>query len=186
MKKARKFTPPTKPLTIYYYGDGKGKTSAGLGAALRAAGHNYRCLILQAIKGDWPSGEQLAIPRYLKKMISIKVAGKGFMGIMGDKLPIDDHKKAAEDAIKTARDEISNGRWDLVVLDEYGDLPNLNLATIDNLLMCIPHHRKKTDVIVTGHKPIKKLINYCDLVTNMKKVKHPFDSGIIAKKGIDF
>jgi len=186
MKKARKFTPPIKPLTIYYYGDGKGKTSAGLGAALRAAGHNYRCLILQAIKGDWPSGEQFAIPKYLMKMITIKAAGKGFVGIMGDKLSIDDHKKAAEKAINIAHDEISNGKWDLVVLDEYGDLPNMKLITINKLIKCIPLKRKKTDVIITGHKPIKKLINHCDTVTNMKKVKHPFDRGIIAKKGIDF
>lgn len=181
-----KYKPSIKPLTIYYYGDGKGKTTAALGVALRAAGHGWKVLILQALKGSWPSGERVAIPKYINRSITIKTVGKGFVGIVDDKLPRREHKKAAKDAITLAKKMIASKKWDLVILDEYGDLPSLELISTADLIGAIGSHRKKTDVIITGHKPIKGLINSCDLVTRMKSVKHPFKSGIMARKGIDF
>jgi len=184
--KAKKYIPATKPITIYFYGDGKGKTTAALGVALRATGHNLRCLILQAIKDSWPSGERQSIGKYFDNKLIIKTVGRGFVGIGGDKLDINDHRQAARKAISTANDEIASGKWDIVVLDEYSDLVSLRLIDVKKLLALISRPRGKTDIIITGHKPLSGLIKLSDIVTEMKKVKHHFDRGIIAKKGIDF
>jgi len=172
-KAVRNYTHQDKPITIYYYGDGKGKTTAALGLVLRAVGYDMKVLILQAIKGSWPSGEQASIAR-------------GFIGIAHDKLPLYAHRKAACNAMKTARREIESGKWDIIVLDEFADLPTHKLVTIRNLVSLVTGARRKTDIIITGHRPIKLLISRAQLVSEIKKVKHPFDKGIIARRGLDF
>lgn len=185
-KVAKNFIHSAEPLTIYYYGSGKGKTTAALGLALRAAGHGLRVLVLQAIKGSWPSGERISIPRYLGERITIKALGNGFIGIVDDKTPFDTHKKAASRAIKIARKEIKSEKWDLIVLDEFADLPAHKLMAVRDLVKLATPKRKKTDIVITGHKAIKLLISRAQLVSEIKKVKHPFDKGIIARKGLDF
>mgnify|MGYP003796259543 CR=1 FL=1 len=185
-KAVRNYTHQDKPITIYYYGDGKGKTTAALGLVLRAVGYDMKVLILQAIKGSWPSGEQASIARYLAKNVKIKTLGRGFIGIAHDKLPLYAHRKAACNAMKTARREIESGKWDIIVLDEFADLPTHKLVTIRNLVSLVTGARRKTDIIITGHRPIKLLISRAQLVSEIKKVKHPFDKGIIARRGLDF
>lgn len=185
-KQAKNYTHSNKPLNVYYFGNGKGKTTAALGVSLRAAGHGWKVLILQAIKGSWPTGERVSIPKFLKPAVEIKAVGKGFVGIVDDKLPRKVHRDAAHEAVSLADKEISSGKWNLVVLDEYSDLPQLKLIPEKQLVDIISKPRNKTDVIVTGHTPLKQLISACHTVTEMKKMKHPFDSGIIAKKGIDY
>ena len=88
--------------------------------------------------------------------------------------------------MKTARREIESGKWDIIVLDEFADLPTHKLVTIRNLVNLVTGARKKTDIIITGHRPIKLLISRAQLVSEIKKVKHPFDKGIIARRGLDF
>jgi len=183
-KQAKNYSPSNKPLLIYYFGDGKGKTTAALGAAVRAAGHGWRVLILQAIKGSWPSGERKSIPKYLDETIEIKALGTGFVGIMDDKKSKKVHRVAAQRAFDVARNNISSKKYDLIVLDEYGDLPALGLVDTETLIDVITN--ANCHIIITGHKPIKKIIDISDIVTEMKKVKHHFDSGIIATKGLDF
>lgn len=184
MNKAKKYIHDDKPLIIYYCGDGKGKSTAALGAALRAAGHGMKCLVIQAIKGSWPSGERVSIPRYLKSKIDIRAYGEGFVGIMDDKKPISEHITAARRAIAAARRAIAAKKYDLIVLDEFGDLPALDLVDTRQLIdLFIDAH---CHIVITGHKPIKKIVGVADIVTEMKKVKHHFDSGIIATKGLDF
>lgn len=183
-KREKNYSPAKKPLLIYYYGAGKGKTTAALGTALRAAGAGMHSIILQAIKGDWPSGERISIPKYFKNCITIKALGKGFVGIMGDSKDISEHIKAARDALSAARDAIGSGRYNLIVLDEFGDLPTLKLISATQLTKVVKN--ANCHIIITGHKPIREIIDIADIVTEMKKVKHHYDSGIIASKGVDF
>lgn len=173
-----------KKLVIYYYGDGKGKSTAALGASLRAAGHGMKCLILQAIKGSWPSGECTSIPRYLDGIIDIKALGQGFIGIADDKKKMAVHIAAARRAMNAARRAIALKKYKLIILDEFGDLPGLGLVSTSDLIKLIKH--ANCHVVITGHKPIKEIIDMADITTEMKKVKHHFDSGIIATKGLDF
>lgn len=183
-RQAKKYSPSIKPLLIYYYGDGKGKTTAALGACLRAAGHGMKCLVLQAIKGSWPSGERKSIPRYLQNNIDIEALGAGFVGIIDDKKKLDEHQKAAKNAIDAARRAVASKKYNLIVLDEFSNLPSLGLIDIKVLLDTISN--PSCHIVITGHKPLKAITGIADIVTEMKKVKHHFDSGIIATKGLDY
>lgn len=183
-RQVKKYFLSNKPLLVYYYGDGKGKTTAALGACLRAAGHGMKCLILQAIKDSWPSGERKSIPRYLQNNIDIEALGAGFVGIIDDNKSKSVHKTAARKAIRAARRAIASKKYKLIVLDEFGDLPPLGLVDIGMLTNTVS--KSNCHIIITGHKPLKAISNIADIVTEMKKVKHHFDSGIIATKGLDF
>jgi cob(I)alamin adenosyltransferase len=169
--------------TVYYYGYGKGKTTAALGLALRAAGAGKKVYILQFIK-QWKSSEHKSIAGL--KNIDIKVGGKGFYKIMGDKQPDDEHKQAAYQALQEAHDIIKSGKYDVVVLDEVTDLVQWGLAKEGQILDLIRLKPAKQILVMTGHIAPKEIIKACNLVTEMKKIKHPYDEGILAQAGIDF
>jgi len=175
-------------LIIYYYGDGKGKTTAALGAVLRAVGHGWSCLVLQAIKGPWPSGEVRTIKKHLASIpVKIVLHGRGFVGIRGDTLTKREHRQAAMQAITKAREGIGSGRYRLVVLDEFADLAALKLAAKEKIAALIDTaRRQKVTIIITGHTYEPSLARQADIVTKMQKVKHGYDCGIMALKGIDF
>ncbi len=176
-------------MILLYTGNGKGKTSAALGGAFRALGHGYRVLIVQFFKGDWPIvfGEIESAKKH--KKLEILQLGQGFCKIMGDKKPFKAHKMAADKALKLAKDKITSGRYDLVMLDEviYAlNYLNIRLIREKDLIDIIRHTPKSTHLILTGRNAPKKIIALCDLVTEMKEIKHPFKKGITAQKGIDF
>src|SRR5438552_2174145 len=104
-----------KGLTIIYIGDGKGKTSAAAGLAVRAAGTGFKVLYLQFVKGDWPSGERASLA---KLGVEVKLMGRGFVGILGDRKPIEEHIKAAKLAMAESIKLLKSKKYDLVVLDE--------------------------------------------------------------------
>jgi len=173
-----------KGLTIIYIGDGKGKTTAAAGLAMRAAGTGMKVLFLQFVKGDWKSGE-IAV---LEKMpnVNVKILGKGFVGILGDKKPLAEHVKAALDALELSKKALVSGVYDLVVLDEAISAIESKLLTVEDILSLIKAKPEQAHLCLTGHKRIRKLIDAADLVTEMKMVKHPYYKGILAQKGIDF
>src|SRR3989344_9705363 len=105
-----------KGLTIIYIGDGKGKTSAAAGLAIRAAGSGFRVLYLQFVKGNWPSGEREILGKL--ENVDVKLMGKGFVGILDDKKPIEVHIQAAKDALEESHKALKSGKYDLVILDE--------------------------------------------------------------------
>ena len=171
-------------MIIYYYGNGKGKTTAALGTMLRAAGHGWHCLLIQAIKGDWPTGEAKLLRGGRIPGVSIISAGLGFVGIMGDKRKRTKHRAAGRKALDTAREAINSRRWQLIVLDEFADLPELGEGLYDELVAVL--QSGKTHIIITGHRFRRRIAQRADTVTRMEKKKHPFDCGIMAEKGIDY
>lgn len=171
-------------LTIIYIGDGKGKTSAAAGLAVRAAGTKFKVLYLQFVKGDWPSGEREVLASLPN--VEVKLMGLGFVGILGDRKPIEDHIKAARNAMAESIKALKSKKYDLVVLDEAISAIESKLLTVDEVYAIMKAKPKSVHLCLTGHKRIKKLIEAADLVTEMKMIKHPYYKGILAQRGIDF
>src|SRR3989338_8118129 len=178
-----------KGLVIVYTGDGKGKTSAALGNVFRALGHGWRVLVIQFFKGDWPIVFGELESAKLHKNLEILQLGKGFVKIMGDKKPFKDHQIAATEAVKLAKEKILSGKYDLVVLDEVNyavDYLDIRLVELKDLIEIIEKKPEHTHLILTGRDAKKEIIELADLVTEMKEIKHPFQKGIPAQKGIDY
>jgi cob(I)alamin adenosyltransferase len=172
-------------LVIVYTGKGKGKTTAALGMALRAIGYNHKVCMIQFIKGSWHYGEMTSSKR-LEPEFELTAVGKGFVGIMDDKSPIEDHKKIAQEALKIAQEKISSKKYDIIILDEINYALNLNLIELDDVLKIISDKPDSVNLVLTGNHAKDEIIEKADLVTEMREIKHPFKLGIRAKKGIDF
>jgi cob(I)alamin adenosyltransferase len=174
-----------KGLVIVYTGKGKGKTTAALGMALRAVGYSYKVCMIQFIKGSWHYGEMTSSKR-LEPEFEIIAIGRGFVGIMDDKTPVEEHKKIADEALHIAQEKIFSKKYDIVILDEVNYAVNLGLIKLENVLELIRKKPEDVNLVLTGNHAKEELIELADLVTEMREVKHPFKSGIRAKKGIDF
>ncbi len=172
-----------KGLIILYTGEGKGKTTAALGLVLRAVGYNKKCLIVQFGKA-WFTGELVGI----KNLPNVKIiqGGKGFLDILGSKVSKQEHIKATSSAFEILYKEVTTGNWDIVVADEIVGAVASKVLPLTKALQLIKSKPVKMDLVLTGHYAHKKLIDMSDLVTEMKEIKHPFQKGILAKKGIDF
>lgn len=175
-----------KGLVIVHTGDGKGKTTAALGLALRAWGDGLRVLILQFIKGSWEYGELKAIEKLnsLDDRIDVRQCGLGFT--RRDSENAEEHRKAAENALNEAKKAIVNGKWDMVILDEINYAVKFGLIGEDDLLSLLELKSDTLHLVLTGRDALPSLIDKADLVTEMKLVKHPFQRGIKAQKGIEF
>ncbi len=174
-----------KSLIHIYTGDGKGKTTAALGSALRALGANKKVAIIQFIKKPNYS-EHKAIKKY-KLPILIESFGIGYYHILGDKKPKAQHKKTAEKALERARDIIKSKKYDVIILDEINVAIGFGLINIDEVLSLLSERPLTTNVLIlTGRRAHPKLVKIADLVTEMKKIKHPFDKGVQAEKGIEY
>lgn len=177
-------------LIIVYTGDGKGKTSAALGAAMRALGHGWKVLVIQFFKGDWPVvyGE-LELAKRLYPQFEVLQLGRGFVKIMGDKKPFDEHVEAAHAALQLTKERMESGQYDLVILDEvnyalgYLDFKLIELKDVLELLRNKP---PQMHMILTGRNAHPQVIEMADLVTEMKEIKHPMKKGIPAQQGIDY
>lgn len=172
-----------------YIGNGKGKTTAAVGTAVRAAGYGWKILFLQFMKeAKWPSGERSS----LRKLgVDVYVMGEGFYKILNDQKPEEVHQAAAAKALALSYERLLSGAYQLVILDELGSAVEEGLLARKPVEELLKMHSKKglakqTHLIWTGHKKIPWMLKYADLVTEMKKIKHPYDKGIIATKGVDF
>lgn len=181
--------PAEHGLTHAYIGSGKGKTSAAVGTAFRAAGYGWKIVFIQFMKeAKWPSGERTS----LRKLgIEVFVMGEGFYKILNDNKSDDQHKNAATKALELGRQKLLSGQYQLVVLDELGTAVEEGLLEKKPVEQMLKEHAKdktarNVHLIWTGHKKIDWMLKYADLITDMKKVKHPFDKGIIATKGLDY
>ncbi len=183
-------------MIIVFTGNGKGKTTAALGQAIRALGRGKRVLMLQFIKNS-ESGEHLFLKslsakggsasggKFPASRFKIIPAGKGFVKILGDKLPLSEHKKAAQAALKLAKKEIAGKKRDLIILDEINVAADLGLVKVADVLKILP--RKSLPVVIlTGRGAPKSFIKAADLVTEMKEIKHPFKKGAAAQVGVEF
>src|SRR3989338_1345697 len=177
-------------LIVVYTGNGKGKTSAALGAALRALGHGWRVLVIQFFKGDWPVvfGE-VEMGKHLAPQFEVLQLGKGFVKAMGDRKPFEEHLAAAREALRTAKERITSGRYDLIVLDEiiYAiDYAGVQLISVEDVLELIAAKPPALHLVLTGRNAPQALIDRADLVTEMREIKHPWAKKIPAQEGIDY
>ena len=172
-------------LVIVYTGGGKGKTTASLGMALRAIGYNHKICMIQFIKGSWHYGE-IESSKRLEPEFEIIAAGKGFVGIIDDTSPKEEHVKVAKDAINICKEKIKSKKYDIIILDEVNYAINLGLIDVNDVINLIKIKPTKLNLVLTGNHAANEILELADLVTEMKEIKHPFQKGIKAKKGIDF
>ncbi len=172
-------------LVLVNTGDGKGKTTAALGTVLRAVGYGHRCLIIQFIKGSWSYGEMKSIRR-LEPEVEFHRMGKGFVGIVDDTLPREDHEQAAREALAYARERLRSGDYRLVLLDEIFVAVGLKLLTTQDVLDVLNDRPSSTTLILTGRGAPQEVIDRADTVTEMREVKHAYRQGILAIRGVDF
>ena len=166
-------------LILVHTGDGKGKTTAALGLAVRACGAGLKVLILQFIKGQRRSGELKALDAL---GIEVRQLGLGFL----TKENFDAQKKSALSAIELARREIFSGAWDLIILDEINYAVKFGLLGAEEILELIKIRPPQLHLVFTGRDALPELIDAADLVTEMKLIKHPFQNGVAAQSGIEF
>ena len=174
-----------KGLVIVYTGNGKGKTTAALGLCIRAVGYDQKVCIIQFIKGSWKYGELDGIKKLAPNVVLFQ-KGLGFVGIIDDKLDKSEHIKAAGEAIEFAREIIKSEKYDIVILDEINVAINLGLISVADALGLIENKPELLDIILTGRNAAPEIIERADLVTEMREIKHPYQKGIMAQKGIDF
>jgi len=171
-----------KGLVQIFTGNGKGKTTAALGTVIRAAGHGLKVFVIFFIKGDYASGEYSTLSR----LPDVKVASFGLRRFIDPKNVDPEEKAQAKAALAAAREAITGGSYDLVVLDEINVALDFKLIDPDDVMQLIKDKPPHVELILTGRNADSRLIEAADLVTEMVKIKHPFDKGIKARKGIEF
>lgn len=181
-----------KGLVLINTGTGKGKTTAALGTAIRAWGDGQKVLILQFIKGAWKYGELKAIETLGKAegRIEIRPMGDGFV-FHNKKDPeneerLAEKKELARRAWDMVRKEVMSGAWDLIVLDEINYAIHFGMLETEEVARLIRERPVRLNMILTGRYAPKELIDLADTVTEMTLVKHAFQKGIRARKGIEF
>ena len=173
-------------MILVFTGNGKGKTTAAIGQGVRAIGQGKKVLMIQFIKSEkWPTGEEKTIQSLAPKFKLIK-GGKGFVGIMGDKLPREVHEKAARETLKLIEEGIFSRKFDIIILDEVNVAIALNLISLKEVLNILKKAPQKIDLILTGRGAKKELIEIADLATEFKEMKHPFQKGISARMGLEY
>jgi len=192
-------------MIILFTGNGKGKTTAALGQAFRMLGRDKRVLMIQFIKGPWKSGEDELVGRFkaqkalFKKEdqelleglenfydFHIKKMGRGFVGILGDALPKEEHARAAREALEYFETEAATEKWDLMILDEINVAVSLGLLPKEDVLEAVRKVPIEKFVVLTGRDAPQEFIDVADLVTEMKEIKHPFNDGKMAKIALEF
>lgn len=172
-------------LVMVYTGDGKGKTTAALGMAVRAVGRGFRVLMIQFIKGSWHYGELDGV-KALAPSFEIAAGGKGFVGIVDDRLPFEEHREAAQRTLAFAKGRVTSGEYDLIILDEINNAVKGELIPVEGVLDLLAARPPELHLVLTGRAAHPKVVEAADLVTEMREVKHPYQQGILAQVGIDY
>lgn len=171
-----------KGLIIVNTGNGKGKTTAALGVALRCVGNRMRVFIVQFIKGAWKYGE-LAVADKLAPYFEIKPMGEGFTWETKNRTR---DIEMTEKAWALGEEKMLSGTCDLVVFDEINYVIDYQYLDVERVLRALRKKPEKVHVILTGRNAHPDIIEMADLVTEMREIKHPFKEGIVAQKGIEF
>jgi cob(I)alamin adenosyltransferase len=174
--------PLRRGLVQVFTGDGKGKTSAALGAVIRAVGHGLRVYIAFFMKGDYPYGER----NILSMLPNVNMASFGGAEFVDPANIEPEEIEQARQALAAAREAMLNGNYDLVVLDEVNLAAAWKLVELDEVIKLISDKPQNVGLILTGRKADTRLVQQADLVTEMLKIKHPYDEGVIAQKGIEY
>lgn len=175
-----------KGLVIVFTGEGKGKTSAALGIALRACGHQMYVSMVQFIKSSArKTGEAQAAER-LAPFFEFATLGQGFVRHAGGGSALAEHQQAAADALTLARQRLLSGSWDVLILDEINNAVKLGLIDLADVVNLVTSKPDRLHLILTGRDAHPDIISLADLVTEMSERKHPYHTGLQAQKGIDF
>ena len=169
-------------LVEVFTGNGKGKTSAALGVALRAAGHGLRVHMIYFMKGDYPYGERRALARLPN--VDISLFGQETFVDPANARP--EEIAEAKRGLAKAREVVLSGEYDLVVLDEINVACSWKLLDVEDVLALLRSRPPNVEIILTGRYADPRLIDAADLVTEMHNVKHPYDKGILSRKGMDY
>jgi len=172
-------------LLVVYTGDGKGKTTAALGMCLRAVGHNWNICVIQFVKGSWKYGEMQGIKR-LAPDVELHIVGEGFVGIVDDTKNFEEHQKAAKVGVSLAIEKVKSGKYQLIILDELNVAMELGLVTREETEAILDARSQTQHLVITGREAPAWLKEKADLVTEMREVKHPYQKGCLAQKGIDW
>jgi cob(I)alamin adenosyltransferase len=165
-----------------YTGDGKGKTTAAFGLAIRALGRGLKVCFIQFIKGN-KTGEGSA--SFLKGAYDFEFASYGTGKFILSK-PTEEDFTEAKRAFSHAKESVSSKKYDLVILDELAQAIELGLLKLEDVIDLLKKKPRNVELVITGRDADPKLIELADLVTEMKKIKHPFDKGLKAREGIEF
>ena len=169
-------------LVLVYTGDGKGKSSSAFGVIVRALGWGQRVGVVQFIKGKWKTGERQFFSRF-EDRIDWRTMGEGFTW---DTQDMDRDTAVAQAAFDKGRAMLESGDYDLVVLDEINIALRYGYLSEAAVKEGLQARSARTSVILTGRDAKPGLCEYADLVSEMRAVKHPFEAGIKAVRGIDF
>ena len=171
-----------KGLILVYTGDGKGKTTAALGAAFRALGWNSKVAMIQFIKGNWKYGEMESAKQFSD--FELIQCGEGFTWDTQNRAR---DIELVEAGWKICEEKILSGKYDLLIFDEINYVIDYDYLKVERVIQALQKKPKNLHIILTGRNAKPELIAASDLVTEMKEVKHPFrDQQIPAQKGIDF
>ncbi len=180
-------------VVLVYTGEGKGKTSAGIGLLARSLGRGWKVAFIQFIK-TWETGESLFIDKLLEQKVfgnnfAYYRGGKGFYNagdLSAKNVSEDEHKKAALETFDRAFKYVTNGKFDLVICDEINNSVHDGLLTKSMLKKLIDKKHPKTSLCMTGRNFPADMLDKVDIATNMTKLRHHFDEKYLANKGIDF
>jgi len=173
-----------KGLIHVYTGEGKGKTTAAFGLAVRAAGHNKKVLILQFLKGgSQNSGEAVAVKKFGIKIITFK---EQISPLFNPEADLTDLKRSVKESLKFTIEEIKNGGYDMIILDEFNNLLGRGLTTMKDAKNIIESKPGNVELVFTGRNAPDELVDIADYVTETRMIKHPFNKGRKARKGIEF
>ena len=172
----------SRGLVQIFTGDGKGKTSAALGAVLRALGQGLRAYVVFFMKGGYPYGEC----RILSQLPNVNTARFGLTTFCDPANVKPEEKEQAKQALTAAREAMLSGNYDLVVLDEVNVAVAWKLVDLDEVIKLIEDKPPAVELILTGRFADARLVQMADLVTECLKIKHPYDDGVAARRGIEY
>ncbi len=173
-----------KGLIIVNTGAGKGKTTAAMGTALRAVGQGLRVLMLQFLKGSWHYGELDAVKAFGDRFV-MRQMGRGFVKVGGAE-PAPEDVRLVEEAWAEAEKAILSGEWDLVILDEINYAISYHMLDANKVADVLKRKPEMVHVILTGRNAHPALIELADTVTEMRQVKHAYEKGVMAQRGIEY
>lgn len=183
-RKAMKMVKPKleKGLVQVYTGNGKGKTSAAFGLAIRAIGNGLKVFVIQFIKGGFEYGELQAV----KCLPNLELRAFGRGKFITKTPPEKEDIRLAKEGFELAKKVIEKGDFDIVILDEINVAIHLKLIELDKVMDLIQNKPKHVELVLTGRNVPSEIVKIADLVTEMREIKHPFVAGVQPRKGIEY
>jgi cob(I)alamin adenosyltransferase len=164
-----------------YTGDGKGKTTAALGLGLRASGHGLRVCMVQFMKGNLQYGEQRAV----KKLPNFEIYQFGRKEFVSRRKPAKVDQEHARQGLRFAREILTSGEYDVVILDEVNVALDWKLVTLEEVLALIREKAPETELVLTGRYAHPQIMELADYVTEMREINHPYHRGFLSTKGVE-